>query len=321
MEGLKFLFLAFLIVFLSIKLSIYADIMDKRTKLGGFIIGGLLLASITSFPELVTSMSAIFIRNPALAIGDIFGSNVFNVLIISSLDIVFIRHMFMKKISHKYIYLIGFLILIHVLIILAFSDKAVNSDNMSIVSVAIFFIYIVFVVVLSRMNIDAPNTGKGVNSIKTVNKFFLKFAITAIGIIVLSIALTIQANKIVYLNPIFSASTVGAFLLGITTSLPEVVSIYSLVRIRNYNLAFSNVVGSNAFNFFVFALCDVFVRGGNLYSFKDSDAISFLILGLVMHTILLVSIFRQKERSKLIYIVPSVVISLLYFYIFYLQFS
>lgn len=79
MELVLFLFLAGLTVFLSFKLSYYADLLNKTTNISGVFIGGILLAGITSLPEFVTCLSSIFLNNPYLAIGDILGSNFFNI--------------------------------------------------------------------------------------------------------------------------------------------------------------------------------------------------------------------------------------------------
>ncbi len=314
LEGIKFLFLAFLTVFVAVKLAIYADAMEKKTKLGGLLIGGLLLASVTSFPELVTCMSAIFINNPNLAIGDILGSNVFNLLIISVLDIVFIKMYLMNKLTKGYIWLILLLILMHILVILGFNNIFIF--NISIISGFIFVLYVVFIIFLSNIKI-VENKIKNENNI---NYLLFKFLAASIMIIILGVLITIQANKIVSMNGFISSSTVGAFLLGITTSLPEVVSVYALVRIGSYNLAFSNIVGSNAFNFFIFTLSDLFISGRNLYSFRDNDSFIFVIFGMIMHLIILFSILRKKPKVISIYILPSFLIILLYAYIFYLQF-
>ena len=89
MELILFLFLAGLTVFLSIKLSYYADLLNKSTNISGVFIGGILLAGLTSLPELVTCLSSIFLNNPYLAIGDILGSNFFNITMMCFFDILF----------------------------------------------------------------------------------------------------------------------------------------------------------------------------------------------------------------------------------------
>ena len=81
MELVLFLFLAGLTIYLSFKLSYYADILNKTSNISGVFIGGILLAGLTSLPEFVTCLSSIFLNNPYLAIGDILGSNFFNISI------------------------------------------------------------------------------------------------------------------------------------------------------------------------------------------------------------------------------------------------
>ena len=46
------------LVFLSDKLGNYIDLLDKKTKISGAFLGGVLLAAVTSLPELFTSISA-----------------------------------------------------------------------------------------------------------------------------------------------------------------------------------------------------------------------------------------------------------------------
>ena len=75
------------IVYAGMKLSVYGDRIAELTGLGNAWIGLILMASITSLPELITGISSVAILNaPDLAAGDIFGSCVFNLLILSVLD-------------------------------------------------------------------------------------------------------------------------------------------------------------------------------------------------------------------------------------------
>ena len=55
---LQYLGLSFLVVFSSIKISQCVDELDQRTNLGGALIGGILLAGVTSLPELMTSLAS-----------------------------------------------------------------------------------------------------------------------------------------------------------------------------------------------------------------------------------------------------------------------
>ncbi len=69
------------------QLSKNADIIAEKTGLSGALVGALLLPIVTSLPEIVTSAQSALIDNPDIALGNIFGSNMFNILIIAVVDI------------------------------------------------------------------------------------------------------------------------------------------------------------------------------------------------------------------------------------------
>ena len=81
-----YLILAGGLVFLSDKLGNYIDLLDKKTNLSGAFLGGVLLAAVTSLPELFTSVSAARKGNDDIAVGNILGSNIFNILFIVGLS-------------------------------------------------------------------------------------------------------------------------------------------------------------------------------------------------------------------------------------------
>ena len=71
------------VVFFSIKLSDYVDLLDKTTNLSGALLGSIMLAAVTSLPELFTSITAtVLIKDNSLVLGNILGSNIFNILLI-----------------------------------------------------------------------------------------------------------------------------------------------------------------------------------------------------------------------------------------------
>ena len=86
----KYLILAAIVMGFSILLSNYVDIIDKRTSISGAFIGGVVLAAITSLPELFTSVSAtLLLGQPELVIGNILGSDIFNTAVLALLFLAF----------------------------------------------------------------------------------------------------------------------------------------------------------------------------------------------------------------------------------------
>ena len=83
---LIYLALALAVVLLAVRLSYYVDVLDRKTNLSGAFIGGVMLAAVTSLPELFTALTAVIaLDRPQLVQGDIFGSNVFNLCVIGVL--------------------------------------------------------------------------------------------------------------------------------------------------------------------------------------------------------------------------------------------
>ena len=79
---LIYLVLAALVIFLSIKLSKYVDLLDKKTKIAGALLGGILLAGVTSLPELFTSLTGtLIVGKNDLVLGNIMGSDFFDIII------------------------------------------------------------------------------------------------------------------------------------------------------------------------------------------------------------------------------------------------
>ena len=304
MDGIFFLVLAFLVAFSSIKLSYYGDTLSKSTKLGTAFIGGLLIASITSLPELVTSVSAVLVNNPYISFGDILGSNMFNVFVLSIFNIWFFKQDFFNSVSKKY--LIECLILITEYILIIFISS-------TLLTILLLFMYVFYILRILKNDEETSNN----TSEKHV---LLKFILCSVLLIGLSILLTLEADNITHIYPKISSSSVGAILLGITTSLPEVVSTYTLLKLGNNNMAISNMLGSNIFNFLILSVSDFFVKKDHIYSYSDKYSNMYLYGGLIVTFLLFICIYHKKMTKKC-NIMLSLLISLIYLIVWYFQFK
>ncbi len=307
MDGIFFLVLAFLTMFFSIKLSFYGDALSKQTKLGSALIGGLLIAAITSLPELVTSISAVLLNNPSLSFGDILGSDMFNIFVLAVYNIWFFKKDVFKNTDTKYKYECIILIIEYLLILLGYYINIVST-------IAIIIMYVLYMLKVIKASSDDNS------EIDYVSNPLLKFIICSLVLIVLSVLLTLQADKITHIYPQVSSSTVGAILLGITTSIPEVVSTFALLKYNNNDMAISNMLGSNIFNFLILALSDIFVKENHIYNYSDIYSLEYLVGGILLTSLLLTTILK-KNKNKLFYQVISFVMSLIYLLVWYFQFK
>ena len=82
-----------LMIFLSIELGNLVDMLDKKTKISGAFIGGVLLAAVTSLPELFTAFSSIFlVHNASFVVGDILGSIIFDLVVLTLETFIWVKH-------------------------------------------------------------------------------------------------------------------------------------------------------------------------------------------------------------------------------------
>ena len=132
--------------------------------------------------------------------------------------------------------------------------------------------------------------------------------------VIVSILLTLVVNLIAGKNPNVASSFIGAILLGITTSMPEVITFIALVKMKSFDLALSDIIGSNLFNLLILAIGDIFLKNKEIYYFVDKESMFLLIFGLILTILSFYQNNRKVVKNKFVYIIPSLMGILLYIY-------
>jgi len=315
--------LAFLIVVFSKKLADYVDALDKKTKISGAFIGAVLLAAVTSLPELFTSISAtLLIENGQdLVIGNILGSNLFNLAIIGVALVLFFRLFAKSTIEYKtqYIVILSCLI-IYALIaygMLAPESAQPKLGPINFICLLIFAVYGV-AIFLEPKNKDEDEEEKE-DPLKelTVKQVVIRFVIFSILLVATSIFITYATDAIS--EKLFNGddTIAGAIFLAIATSLPELTSTFVLCKKGNFNAALGDITGSCLFNFLIIGLAEfmsyrVSLLGGyNVERYYSAIImlICTVVVMLVLGAILLINQNAQKhekEESKLRYAIFAV---------------
>ena len=312
-----YLLLAAAVVLLSIKLSVYVDLLDKKTDISGAFIGGVILAAVTSLPELFTSISAtVFIHEPNLVIGNILGSNIFNLTAMAGICLFTIKHFAASKIGRSHRTTILCSSFVYLLLTLSYM---LNSDphifTVSIFSIAILIVY--FISLKSMSNDEGlPDIDEPLTCDLTIPQITRRFILCSILLIISSILVTYVTDSLAEKYNI-GATFAGALLLGVATSLPELSSSINLAKIGNFNALVGNMVGSNMFNFTIMSLSDILYTKGTIYDYSGQN-VPLLLLGFVAHLATLFIIFKKtdllQKRSKnnLKYIIPFVIVIVSY---------
>ena len=131
------------VTFLSVKAADYVDLIDKKTSLSGAFIGGIMLSAVTSLPELFTSLSStLLLDEPGLCIGNILGSNLFNLAALAMLIVVFSRAFAVAEIAHSHQNVLWLLLVAYTALALnMLGFLSVELLTVSITSVILFACY------------------------------------------------------------------------------------------------------------------------------------------------------------------------------------
>ena len=294
---LEYIVVASLVVFCSIKASKYIDLLDKTTKLSGAFLGGVLLSAVTSLPELFTSISAVtLLSKPSLCIGNILGSDLFNITVLSLAALCCIKRFSKAHISKGNILVTVFLLLIYIALLLnMFNILNFEIATVNIVSIAVVLLYAFGVRYLAS---DNSGSSKEDEEVKLSTKqIVVRFTLSSVAIVILSILMTYITDDLATKYNI-GAGLAGAIFLGVATSLPEVSSTIALIRMRNFNIAVGNIVGSNLFNFLILCVADILCFGQSVYDYSDAKVVGLLEFGLFATVAALPMLYSRKKWVK-----------------------
>ena len=273
-----YLLLAAVVVFLAIKLSNYVDLLDKKTKLSGALLGGILLAAVTSLPELFTSLTGtLMINDNHLVLGNIMGSDFFDIVIFGVVYLLFFRNLVTKKLGKQHYYTIFFTFAMIVAVTLAafvFNKQGwLIGGYFNPMSLAIIAIYVVSV--WKTPKTEEKEEKETTTSTLTVKQIWILFAVCSALLIGASIGVTYVTDEVVKGFKI-DATFGGSLFLGLATSLPEVTATIALCKKKNFDAAFGDIFGSCVFNIIILGIADALsFKAGPLYNIDTS---SFLLI-------------------------------------------
>ena len=302
------------------QLAKYGDVIALRTRLGGMFVGTLLLAGATSLPELLTSINAVDQDAPGLTVGNVFGSNMFNMLLLAVLDVIYWRARFLRRLGIAFALNSGLAVAITGLamfFILAQIDAQIGWVGVD------SLILIGGYVVVTRLLYSSPvATDTGLTDAEPLAEDVPSLRRAAIGFGLVTLVLVVVTPVMVRSSIRIAEETglgagfVGISLVAIVTSLPEVVTSIAAARMGAYEMAAGNLFGSNTFNVLTLGITDFFYTDGRFLATVSSEMVLAGIIALLLtHIALLGNLFRQvvrRESRWLVVEVDSVLIALGY---------
>lgn len=315
MIWLQFIVSSALLVAAAIKLAEYGDVIAIRTKLGGMFIGTLLLAGATSLPEFLTTVNSINQNVVDLAAGNLFGSNMFNMFMLAVLDMIFLGQRLLRKAATKHA-LSGSLatLMIGLVVFFILADIDLRLGWIGLDSLIVMATYIVGVLILQGNKplqaVDIED--EEIKNLPSLKKALLGFSTATLVLVVVTPWLVRSSSGIAEITGI-STGFIGTALLAIITSLPELVTTVSAVRVGAIDLAIGNLFGSNMFNMFAIGVADLFYLDGRFLSAIAPGFVLVGLLGLLLTIFGLIGNLARLERKILFLEIDALVLAISYF--------
>lgn len=323
---LVFVISAAIVVVAAYKLAEYGDVIAVRTNLGGLVVGTIFLAAATSLPELVTSISAFNYEAPDLAAGNLFGSNMVNMLLLALIDLVHHRVPLIRRMAVTHTLtavLASLMMLVSVLFLLADIDLSIGWIGIdSVVVIGLYFGGVWLVQQESR----PPAGSSQIKSVAVSDDFpslkkgMTGFAIAA-TILVIVVPQMVRATTEIAEQTGLAESFLGTSMLSIVTSLPELLAALTAVRIGAVDLAVGNLFGSSVFNMLGLGVADLFYTDGRFLGAIDPSFALVGLLALLLTNMALLANLARIERRLLFIEIDALAILVTYLIGMYLLFA
>lgn len=300
---ITFLVCALGIVFSGIRLSRYGDIIAEKSGMGRAWFGLIMMASVTSLPELISGISSVaIVHAPDLAVADIAGSCMFNILILSILDFFLTDRPISSRVQQSQVLGAGFGVII-ITVALAALLSADSLPSLGWIGIPSLIIVVVYLVAMRTIYSFEQKRAISAEPIETAHgnvtlqKAITYYVLNAILVVIAALFLPQAADKIASATGL-GQTFIGTLLMALSTSLPELVVSLAAIRIGAVEIAVGNIFGSNLFNFLILAVDDVFYTRGSLFKYASKSNLIVLIAALIMTGIAIIGLVYQQERKR-----------------------
>lgn len=223
-----------------------AGIADKL-HIPQLIIGLTIVAMGTSAPEAAISISASVQGSADIAVGNILGSNILNILIILGITSV-ITPLAVQKSTVKCE--IPFVIIISVIFgLIGLFDNSIGFID-GILLWVLFIAYIAYLFIMTKKGKIQADESDDEDNDKKPKKVWQLILFGIIGIALVVFGSNITVNAATEIATMFGMSErfIGLTIVALGTSLPELVTSITAALKKNADIAIGNIVGSNIFN-------------------------------------------------------------------------
>ena len=285
------------------ELSRSGDVIAAKTRLSASWIGLVLLAAVTSLPELITGISSVTIADaPEIAVGDIFGSCVFNLAILAVLDLVSRRVPFYGRVSESHVLSAGFGVL---LIGVAGMNLLIpHRPGFSIGHIGFYTPVILALYAVAMRSIFSYEKRRAVELAEdiadrypqiTLRSAILRYAGASVIVVAAGVWLPFIGADLAEAMG-WQRSFVGTLFVAGATSTPEAVVTLAALRLGAVDMAVASLLGSNLFDMAILAVDDIFFRRGPLLSAVSSVHAISAFSAIIMTGLTIIGVLYRPKK-------------------------
>ncbi|HYD80296.1 MAG TPA: hypothetical protein VEC06_10845 [Paucimonas sp.] len=293
----------------------YADAIARMTGIGHMAVGLVLLGGVTSLPEIAVSLFSAISHNPVLAVNNLLGGVAMQKAILAGADALIGKDALTVVVSSPALLLQGALSIL----MLAVAAAAIAVRDVPVFGIGIWSWILLALYAFSIWTLAATEgrrpwrpadpvpqrepDASGANGDTPGNEpedspatIIGKTAVAAIVILLAGFLLS-QTGDALAKQTGLGQSFVGAVLLGFSTSLPELSTVVSAMRLRQYEMAISDILGTNLFNVALIFLIDAAYPGQPVLNEVGNFSLFVAVLGIVLTVIYLVGLIERRNHT------------------------
>jgi cation:H+ antiporter len=270
--------------------------LAARFNVPNIVIGLTIVAFGTSAPELVVNSIAAMNGNTEIVLGNVIGSNIFNVAAILGLS-AFIFPLTVQK-NTTWIEIPLALLAALVVLVIA-NDMFLDNLSINVISRSEGVVLLLFFAIFIGYNIKVALAGNSSDEIEVKKYSLLKsILLLSAGLAMLVIGgqlIVTHAVKIAQLIGL-SERVIALTIVSIGTSLPELATSIVAVRKKNVDIAVGNVVGSNIFNIFFILGISATISDVSIKPEHQFDLLSNIFFSLLLFLFIFIGKGHKVER-------------------------
>lgn len=285
-----------------VRLSRYGDAIAALTGLSRGWIGLILVATVTSLPELATGLSAVTVAvAPDIAVGNALGACVFNLATLALIDVSYRKGAVYALAGNGHVLSAGFGVILlasaALAVLLTMQGMMPSIGHVSFASLGIFVMYLVAMRALYLTEQRNTSAIAAARSGLTLKAALMGYGVASAVIVGAGIWLPLISVELARVMG-WSHSFVGTLFVAFATTVPELATTWGALRIGAIDMAIGNLLGSNLFDVLILAIDDFAYLPGSIYAHVSPvHAVSAISASLMSGVVIVALAYRPVSRA------------------------